>query len=573
MIQRAISRSVVILMLAVGIIFSAGFSSCDHAPDERSALQTQTLKPEPPPTPVGAPQLVFSTYLGGSSSFASGCNPLTFAQNAASDTLGNTYVTGATTVKDLPGTTNAYQPTPAPNSTMSAFVAKYGPTGQLLWCTYLGGDNQSMGIGVAAMPNGGVVVVGLTASDNFPTLNPYQAQNNATTGNSNYFVTVFDANGNPTYSTYLGGSGGEGQSPPYADDQNNGNCVAVDAAGLIYVAGMTKSSGANGGKKFPVTPNAQQGTIGGGMDACLCIIDPSQTPPNSSLIYASFLGGGGDDQGHSVAVNPSGSLITVAGYTTSINFPLVNAFDQAVGSTSSGFVTQFQSSQPGSTTSQYTMLYSTYLGGSNRDDTYGMTMDPFGLIVATGRTRDDDFPMTAAGPTIYNMAIPPISNDMPYVVKINPSLIGTASLVYSTYLGGQGGFCTSVGVDALGAVYVAGESTASGALYVPPPNVMPGSTTAPATFPYTENALIKALPLGFEHVIFMQIDPVGDSLSYSTYLGGSAGDRAYGLALDPYGNVVLTGLTFSVDFPLENQAQNYPNNGYQNAFVTKFSGF
>ena len=48
---------------------------------------------------------------------------------------------------------------------MSAFVAKYNPAGQPLWCTYLGGNNQSMGVGVAAMPNGGVVVVGITTSD------------------------------------------------------------------------------------------------------------------------------------------------------------------------------------------------------------------------------------------------------------------------------------------------------------------------------------------------------------------------------------------------------------------------
>ena len=87
------------------------------------------------------------------------------------------------------------------------------------------------------------------------------------------------------------------------------------------------------------------------------------------------------------------------------------------------------------------MLYSTYLGGNSstaRDDVYGMTMDPTGRIVATGRTQSADFPMTAGGPTIFNSA--PISRralDEPYVVKINPTLNGTASLVYSTFLGGD----------------------------------------------------------------------------------------------------------------------------------------
>ena len=516
--------------------------------------------------------LVFSTYLGGKTPVVSGGSADTFAQNCACDAQGNTYVIGATTVSDLP-VLNPWQGSPAPGSTQSAFVAKYDPNGQPLWCTYLGGNNQSMGIGVAAMPNGGVVVVGLTTSDNFPTMNACQGQYN---GSSDYFVTVYDANGIMKYSTYLGGSGVEGQlanqSTPYADDQNNGNCVAVDAQGLVYVAGMTNSGG-SGTKKFPVTPNAYQGEIGGGLyDACLCIIDPSQSGP-TSLIYASFLGGAGDDQGHSVAVNPSGSLITVAGYTTSTHFPTTpNALAQtpASGFTSNGFVTQFQSTQPGSPTSTYNMLYSTYLGGSYRDDTYGMTMDPTGLIVATGRTEDSDFPMVSGGPTIFNIA-PSLTNDMPYVVKINPTLSGAASLVYSTFLGGEGGFCTSVGVDPKGAVYVAGESTASGAPYVPQ-NGTPGNTTAPATFPYTQNALIKTLPfVGNEHVIFMAIDPSGANLGYSTYLGGSGGDRAYGLAVDPTGNIILSGLTSSQDFPTKNPAQGTWPGGDQNAFVTKFS--
>ena len=86
--------------------------------------------------------------------------------------------------------------------------------------------------------------------------------------------------------------------------------MAVDANGLVYIAGMTASSG------FPVTANALQPNLAGTMNACLCIIDPTQSGQNS-LVYSSFLGGDHDTQGHSVAVNPSGSNITVAGFTTS----------------------------------------------------------------------------------------------------------------------------------------------------------------------------------------------------------------------------------------------------------------
>ncbi len=543
-----------------------------------SSAQGQPLRSARP-----AARLVFSTYLGGKTPCVANGSPLTFGQNAACDAQGNTYVTGATQVSDLP-VLNAYQSRPAAGSTMSAFVAKYDPRGQLLWCTYLGGDQQNMGTGVAAMPDGGVAVAGVTSADArgpFPLMNAYQRQNN---GQSDYFVTVFDANGNLRYSTYLGGSGVEGTpGSVFTDDNSNGNSVAADAAGRVYVTGTTSSGGGQRAIKFPVTSNAIQSDISGDADAFLCIIDPAQSGADS-LVYSSFLGGDKDDKGHSVAVEAHGRHITAAGYTKSRNFPTTdNAYrkDPAPhGYISNGFVAQFRSSHPGSPSSTYTRHYVTYLGANAsdaRDDTYGMVLDPTGLIVATGRTQSKDFPMTKGGkPSIFNSAKylkAGTSNDEPYLVKIDTSLHGEASLVYSTFLGGGsadgqwGGFCTSVGVDARGAAYVAGESNAPGKLYVP--SNQPAE--APQKFPYTQNALFPTRQ-GSWDAIFMQIDPTGAQLDYSTYLGGKDGDRAYGLAVDPGGNVVLSGLTFSSDFPTKNAAQPWPDNrGCQNAFVTKFS--
>jgi hypothetical protein len=172
---------------------------------------------------------------------------------------------------------------------MSAFVAKYDPAGNLLWCTYLGGKQKSVGVGVAAMPDGGVAVAGLTTSDAsgpFPAMNAFQAKNN---GESDYFVTVFDASGSMRYSTYLGGSGVEGTpNAVFSDDNNNGNNVAVDARGLVYITGATNSGGGAGAIKFPVTQNAIQSDLGGKMDAFLAIIDPGKSG-TSSLVYSSFL--------------------------------------------------------------------------------------------------------------------------------------------------------------------------------------------------------------------------------------------------------------------------------------------
>jgi len=226
------------------------------------------------------------------------------------------------------------------------------------------------------------------------------------------------------------------------------------------------------------------------------------------------------------------------------------------------------------------MRYSTYLGGDTsaaRDDTYGITLDASGLIVATGRTESPDFPMLdSSHPSIYNSAPNPTSssrNDQPYVVKINPCLSGAASLVYATFLGGGstssgggGAFCTGVAVDSNGSTYVGGETSSQGVQYTP--SSLP--TTAPELFPYTPDALFPVYQGGQFDAMLMQVSPDGSTLAYSTFLGGTASDRAYGLAVDPSGNIVISGLTFSSNFPVQNPAQTWPGNSGQNAFVTKF---
>jgi hypothetical protein len=540
---------------------------------------------------VATPHLVFSTYLGGGLPVCQGCAVRTFAQNAASDAWGNTYVTGGTTVSDLAA--SACQGKPAADRTLSAFVVKYDPYGRLLWCTYLGGNNQSMGVGVAVMPDGGVAIGGMTQSDRsqpFPTLNAFQSTYNG--GGSDYFVSVFDAEGKLRYSTYLGGSELDGEVNPngdFDDDSTNGNNIAVDANGLVYLTGVTASRGGpTPAIKFPVTWNAIQPDMRGDdgtTDAFLCILDPAKSG-RASLLYCSFLGGKKNEKGHSVAVNANGSAIAVAGYTNSSDFPTTPNGYRSVppdnGFTSNSFVAQFREAQycPASVSCRYMMQYSTYLGGylnngggGPRGDTYDLAIDSRGGIVATGRTADADFPMTPSGPSIYNSApylLPGTSNDQPYLVRIDPSLIGTASLTYSTFLGG-GGFCTGVAVDPTGNAWVAGENSADGVQYTPSYHPV----ESPTLFPYTKNALIHS-HLGAEgviHATLMQIDRNGRSLSYSTYLGGTLNDRAYGLAVDRLGNVVVSGVTSSPDFPLKNPAQHWPTGSTQNAFVTKFSAY
>ena len=335
---------------------------------------------------VATPHLVFSTYLGGSTACADCSDVRTYAQNAASDAWGDTYVTGATKVSDL-AAPFACQGKPAAHSKLSAFVVKYDAYGRLLWCTYLGGNKQSMGVGVAVMPDGGVAVSGMTTSDGsqpFPTLNAFQDKNN---GESDYFVSVFDAKGKLRYSTYLGGSGVDGEAGDFGDASANGNNIAVDAAGLVYLTGTTSSrGGAAPAIKFPVTWNAIQPDMKGDKNtsnAFLCVLDPAKSGV-ASLLYCSFLGGSLIDRGHSIAVNANGGVIAVAGYTKSPDFPTTaNAYRRLPaqdGYLSNGFVTEFRAAQNcnGPVSCRYAMQYSTYLGGVTkdaRDDTYDIALD------------------------------------------------------------------------------------------------------------------------------------------------------------------------------------------------------
>jgi len=183
--------------------------------------------------------------------------------------------------------------------------------------------------------------------------------------------------------------------------------------------------------------------------------------------------------------------------------------------------------------------------------------------------------LPSTSPSIYNSASylkPKYSNDEPYVVKIDPSLSGAASLVYATFLGGGstdgggGGFCTSIAVDSKGSTYVGGETSCDGVQYIP--SSVP--VEAPQATPYTSDALLPAYQ-GNTDAVFMQVSSDGSTLVYSTFLGGQSGDRTYGMAVDPLDNVVISGLTFSSDFPLKNPAQTWPGlAGNQNAFVAKF---
>ena len=223
------------------------------------------------------------------------------------------------------------------------------------------------------------------------------------------------------YSTYLGGN-----------DFDQANGIAVDASGNAYAAGSTQAS------DFPVVGEYQRDKSL--RDAFVTKLAYSGSG-NVSLVYSTYIGGDNADFANGIAVDGIGNAYIV-GYTLSEDFPTVNQY-QGEQTSDDAFVVKFAASGGGP-------LYSTYLGGSDFDQGYGIAVDGNGNAYVTGFTISADFP------TVNQYQTHQTDNDA-FVAKLAYSGSGSVSLVYSTYLGGSGlDKATAIAVDGSGNAYVAG---------------------------------------------------------------------------------------------------------------------
>jgi hypothetical protein len=299
--------------------------------------------------------LVYSTYLGGRN--------IDIGYGIAVDSSGNAYVTGMTKSADFPTTPGAFQTTLG--SAFNAFVAELNPTGSaLVYSTFLGGSGGEYGFGIAVDSSGDAYVTGSTSSTNFPTANPIQA-------NLAGPVSAFVAELNPTgsallYSTYLGGNGGE-----------YGSGIAVDSSGNAYVTGRTLST------NFPTTRGAFQASLRGPGATNAFVAKLNST--GSALAYSTYLGGSGYDAAASIAVDSSGNAY-VTGVAASSDFPTATPLQASLGGTAgNAFVTELNPT--GSA-----LVYSTYLGGSRADAGLSIAVDSSGNAYVTGSTTSINFP-------------------------------------------------------------------------------------------------------------------------------------------------------------------------------------
>jgi len=298
--------------------------------------------------------LIYSTYLGGGG--------IDMGHGISLGTDGMAYVVGNTASSDFP-VENAYQA--AMNGAQGdLFISVLTSAGShLTYSTYLGGSGYESAVGISLGTDAAAYVVGRSWSEDFPTLNPYQAAKGG--GKFDTVVLALTPTGSAlTYSTYLGGSG---------LDWGSGISLGTDAT--AYLTGFTTST------DFPME-NAYQAVYGGGdNDIFVTALDSA----GSALAYSSYLGGSEDDRGSGISLGTDATAY-ISGYTDSTDFPVENAYQAAYGGGDADiFVTAFNSAGTG-------LVYSTYLGGGRDDRGNGISLGTDDTAYVVGYTDSSDFP-------------------------------------------------------------------------------------------------------------------------------------------------------------------------------------
>jgi len=367
-----------------------------------------------------------------------------------------------------------------------AFVTKVSPTGALVWSSYLGGAGFDRGNDVAISATGDIYVAGMTDSTAFPSTGGYDK---TLGGATDAFLTKMSSSGALIWSTYLGGS---------ASDIGIG--VAVDAIGNAFVTGNTSST------NFP-TMGGFDTTAGGTQDAFL-----TKFTAAGALAWSSYLGGAQSETGLDVVTDPSGNVY-VTGDTASTDFPTMGGFDTSLGGGKDAYLTKVSGAGA--------IMWSSYFGGSTGSD-YGLALalDSVGSVILAGTTGSTDLPTTGGFDTTAD-------DNEGYVAKISAA----GSLIWSSYLGGTGAErCSGVAVNASNDIYLTGYTNSG-------------------DFPIKDALDAKLGGTGTGQDAYLTKVSSTGALLWSSYLGGSDWDDGQCVAVDPSGGVFVGGQTYSSDFP------------------------
>ncbi|MBM4053233.1 MAG: hypothetical protein FJ264_00885 [Planctomycetes bacterium] len=381
----------------------------------------------------------------------------------------------------------------APYDTASTLIID--PT--LYYSTYIGSSSSDYGNGIAVDSSGAAYITGRTTSTGFPlvgTNTPYGG------GSEDAFVIKLGTSGaSIVYSTYIGGT-----------QTDRGYGIAVDSSGSAYITGDTSDG------SFPrVGTTTAYG--GGSSDAFVTKLGTS----GASIEYSTLIGGTQTDRGYGIAVDSAGYAY-ITGQTQSRindNFPIIGTTTAYGGGTFDVFVTKLG-------TSGASIAYSTYIGGSGNDSGAGIAVDGSGSAYITGFTQSGNFPRV--GTTTASSG-----GVEAFVAKLGTDT-SNLQIVYSTYLGGsQDENGNAIAVDGSGSAYVTGFTYSNNFPVV-------GTTTGKNNGTSDPDVFVTKLGTDTSPLKFI----------YSTYIGGSAFDQGYGIAVDSAGSAYITGEARSIDFPI-----------------------
>ena len=454
--------------------------------------------------------LDFSTYFGGSD--------WEHARDVFVDAQGNVYITGGTASSDFPTTPGAYDRTYNTGGSQigsagncDAFVCKFDSNGSLIWSTYLGSPNYDRGYGIEVDTQGYVYIAG-RAGPGFPVTSGafqtnFQGVDAGIYSMQNGFVAKLSPDGSSlVWASYVGvGSANRD--------------IAIDNNGDIYLPLRYENKGGTAPSQWFV--NGFQKTPQGGNDDGVIKIKSDGT----QVIWATYLGGSGDDGGtSSIRVDASG-YVYIAGQTKSVDFPTTaGAYDNTYNGGVDFYIAKL-------TPDGSNLVWGTYLGdsGDNWLNTHNLAIDGQGNAYVSV-TSNSGFPTTAgAFQTVYGGG----NSD----IAISKFDWATGALIASTFLGGSGGDNPDgIYVDASGNVFITGET---------------GSTD----FPVTSGTAYQSQNGGSHDAVVVMLSADFSQLLYSTYMGGGSYDMGRSGFLDHNGNLYITGSCNGSGWPTQNAYQ------------------
>jgi hypothetical protein len=470
--------------------------------------------------------LIWATYYGGSEP--------DFGFGIEADNSGNIFLTGRTYSLNFPthnpGGNAYYQGCKEEYSDI--FILKFDNCGVRLWATYYGGNGWEEGYSITTDDSGNIFLTGATSSTDFPT---YDAGGGAyyqgvSGGGWDIFILKFNNFGIRLWATYYGGS-----------DWDYGYFIKRDIQGNIFLTGVTWSF------NFP-TYNPGSNAYYQGFKAGYNDIFILKFNNNGVRKWATYYGGTGKDWGSSIEISHFGKVF-LTGQTQSTDFPTINPGSGYYQGSNAGewdaFILEFDTSG--------VRLWATYYGGIDWDCGYSIKQDNSENIFLTGATYSTNLPTYNPGGNAYYQGSIGGFHDA-FILKFDKDRM----MRWGTYYGGYDDeYPYSLIIDIHNNIFLTGKTHSLNF-----PTYNPGGGT-----------YYQGFNAGKWDAFILKFNNSGIRL-WATYYGGNDDDYGYSLIPDIYGNIFLTGTTYSTNIPLYNPGGNayYQelNAGHCDAFILKF---